>query len=329
MTGKPYKAKFEDCIDKSLGEDGCWNWKYPEKTGYGVVSYNGKQRPAHRIMYEIANGEIPNDMVVCHRCDNRACVNPKHLFLGTFRDNMVDKISKGRHGYTGSSGENHPMAKLTWEIVDEIREKRKNGVTQRKVAEEYGISQWHVSDIAHNKIWVRKEKPESLVAKPIIYKEIDSSLGKVRGTTLDDGIDKNGENGCWNRTYSKSSGYGVIYSNGKNQYVHRAMYEREFGKIPYGMFVCHKCDNPACCNPDHLFLGSPKDNSLDMSKKGRHHDIHLAGDKNGNAKLNWDEVREIRRKYSLKENTAAELGRMYNVTAVNIRDIVNMVTWKE
>lgn len=103
------------------------------------------------------------------------------------------------------------------------------------------------------------------------------------------------ENGCWIYGGSKTSdGYGVLgVGRGKQVRAHRASYETFIGSIPAGMLVCHKCDVPLCINPDHLFLGTPKDNTRDMVKKGRKH--LTIGLSHPNAKLSDTDVVSIRR----------------------------------
>lgn len=102
--------------------DGCWEWHGPhDGVGYGILTVNYRRIGAHRFSYQIHRGQIPQGLYVCHHCDNRNCVNPNHLFVGTSSDNQMDSVKKGRHKHPVFRGEDHGEAKLTWEKVREIR----------------------------------------------------------------------------------------------------------------------------------------------------------------------------------------------------------------
>ena len=119
--------------------------------GYGLFYLDGKMQKAHRVAWILANGPIPDGeghhgTCVLHRCDNRLCVNPDHLFLGTMADNMDDMAKKGR----STKGERHPKAKLTEGQVLEIF--HAEGL-HREIAKNYGISRQQVGDIKLGKSW--------------------------------------------------------------------------------------------------------------------------------------------------------------------------------
>ena len=94
------KAKFWSYVDRT---NYCWNWKGSlSSCGYGVTKH-GKERSAHRIAYQLIYGTIPKNKSVCHHCDNRKCVNPTHLFIGSHFDNMFDRQIKGQNRRLGKS----------------------------------------------------------------------------------------------------------------------------------------------------------------------------------------------------------------------------------
>ena len=101
------------------GEDDCWFWMAASKRGYGLVRHEGRQQMAHRVSYKISKGEIPEDLVVRHKCDNPSCVNPTHLELGTHKQNNADMYERGRN--VNPRGESSSVSTLKTADVIEIR----------------------------------------------------------------------------------------------------------------------------------------------------------------------------------------------------------------
>lgn len=134
------------------GDDDCWEWQASKFTsGYGQFGIGSRPWPAHRVSWVLANRRpIPRDYYVLHTCDNPGCVNPRHLFVGTHKDNMGDMIRKGRK--TASSGENHHRSKLTADQVAEIRARCADPCVQwQTLASEYGVTTAAVSLLARGK----------------------------------------------------------------------------------------------------------------------------------------------------------------------------------
>ena len=142
-------------LENDWPEIGCREWTGAiGKGGYGNVKYKGRYMNAHRAAWVALRGEIPLGFGVCRSCDNRKCVNINHLFLGTRRENMLDASRKGRIVIWDRSGERNPRAKLTSEIVDNIRKIYGSGlITQREIGEKYGINQGRVSSIVRRITW--------------------------------------------------------------------------------------------------------------------------------------------------------------------------------
>lgn len=146
---------------------GCWLWLgRPNSDGYGVATWRGKSEGAHRKSWTHYRGPIPAGMLVLHKCDNRACMNPDHLFLGSNADNAADRDAKGRqsrgrdHGDTFRDspkflasrprGEMHVNAKLT---AEQVREMRNAQGSLQQIASRYGVHKTLVGQIKKGKAW--------------------------------------------------------------------------------------------------------------------------------------------------------------------------------
>lgn len=135
--------RFEEKVDKS-GNCHIFTGRI-QPNGYGQFRKGGKTMYAHRAAYELYKGDI-GDKYVCHTCDNRSCVNPEHLFLGSFQDNMDDMTTKMRHAF----GERNPHAKLD---EGQVREIRTMTGTQEEIAAKFGVTRSLISLIKSGKIW--------------------------------------------------------------------------------------------------------------------------------------------------------------------------------
>lgn len=182
-----------------------------------------------------------------------------------------------------------------------IRSRRKSGESLQSIGNDYGITRERVRQLTKGIV------PEKV--KVVKIKRKDLSLLE----RLHDWFQES--SGCWIWVGSKSkTGYGKITFHGEQIYAHRAMWEALNGLIPDGLSVLHKCDNPPCVNPNHLFLGTLKDNSYDRDTKGR----------SGTAKLKPSDVKEIRE----SNLQPKELASKYNIKTRTVYEILSKKSWK-
>lgn len=153
---KASRKRFFERIEKQT--NGCWIWTGAiSDTGYGKACI-GHQRTmnAHKLMYLLVKGPVEEGFYVCHTCDNRACVNPEHLFKGSPHDNIHDMITKGRAKFPNPRyGQLNPSSKLTWKEVRKIRKEYQPGVvTMKELGKKYGVTGTQIRHIVRNIHWI-------------------------------------------------------------------------------------------------------------------------------------------------------------------------------
>ncbi len=129
--------------------NGCLEWTAAKDDwGYGRFALNGRNTRAMRVAWELTNGPIPSGLCICHKCDNPACINPDHLFLGTNADNVADMVQKGRN--SSQVGTLNPRNKLT---EDQVREIRASPMGLSEIGRLYGVTPQTIFGIRRRKIW--------------------------------------------------------------------------------------------------------------------------------------------------------------------------------
>lgn len=281
---------------------GCINWQGSKfGNGYARKWIDGKTVLVHRLVLEskIA-GFLGSGYFACHTCDNRSCINPAHLVVGTAAENTGQMIGRDRKTPRRKS---IPGIGILSIALREIQTKYLSGTIKNHLAKEYGVQHETIIKILQTNI------PDNFTTVSPNF------LGEIQ------------DSGCIIFQGSKDGpGYGRYLKNGKSKSVTRAVLAEKLGyELPASMDACHTCDNPSCINPEHLWAGTRTQNLLDASKKGR---TQGKSHPLSNAKLDWEKVREIRQKLAAGKRMK-DVAQEYSVDRKTIHDIKYHVTWKE
>lgn len=130
--------------------DNCWTWNGATDTsGYGLLEVENKTRAVHRLSWELHYGSIPNGLGVFHKCDNRICIRPSHLFIGTARDNVADRDRKGRQAI----GKRNARTKLMPTQIRQIRELFVKGVSYSALGRKFSVDAKTIWCVINGKSW--------------------------------------------------------------------------------------------------------------------------------------------------------------------------------
>lgn len=177
--------RVKDRISKrvSLTPEGCWQWNGSgNSNGYGIMTHKGKSRSAHRVSFEVFNGPIPEGLHVLHTCDNRGCVNPQHLLVGTAKENRADCKNKGR--LNALCGSENGFAKLTEADVWEIRT---SSLGPRALGEKFGLHEGSICSIRAGKTWkhvggIKKSKGQAFGENSVKSKLTEYDVRAIRSS---------------------------------------------------------------------------------------------------------------------------------------------------
>lgn len=154
LTMNPCIRFLRQAETHGLDPERCWEWQGSvNSNGYGRFVRKNRHLLAHRVAYEMFCGPIPEGHNVCHRCDNRLCVNPDHLWTGTQSENLKDAVAKGRMYVPNLPPEMNGNGKLRPEQVRRIRKDARRGIRKRVLADQYGVSLSTVYGIVNRRTW--------------------------------------------------------------------------------------------------------------------------------------------------------------------------------
>jgi len=144
--------RFFNKVDKQLD---CWIWTASTRSGYGAFKVFGKTQSAHRISWEVHNNRsVPEGKLVCHKCNNKLCVNPEHLYIGTYSDNSKDAVQAGvRNSYKYACGEKAGTAKLTQANILKIVKLHEQGLSHKEIAKKFKVGTCTIGNILRGESW--------------------------------------------------------------------------------------------------------------------------------------------------------------------------------
>jgi len=261
LKGIPAKiiAWHRELIELQTNREGsCWIWtKSLNWDGYAHTKFGGISITVHRVSYLIHKGDIPTGMVVRHCCpggENRACVNPDHLVLGSKGENNRDTVSRGKGGRGGPKNESKAPLRIETAslasdaIIWELARKRRSPTT---IAARIGLPREHVVTV---------------------IEAICDNQGRREASRLETRFwsKVNKTDNCWLWRAMIIAGYGRLRVGRQLVGAHQISWRLHRGPIPDGLVVCHNCpggDTPHCVNPLHLFVASQTENLRDGARK--------------------------------------------------------------
>lgn len=298
-------SKLRDDPTKDWREYPCLLWDRGAGSTYGSLldPMNRRVDKPSRLSFRIVHGEIPEDHVVCHHCDQPRCFRPVHLFAGTTRDNSLDMMAKGRRFQPDNKGDNHPNSKLNASEVRGVWKLYNNGKSVAFIAERFLVSTGTIWDIIRGITWkhvtLAGVRTEEIATEPQIKSRVRVNKYEYLKATLtalkdDPSLDWR-EYPCVEWVGATHEGYGILNIGGKRSArAHREAYELTHGTLEdKGLVVCHHCDNRLCFRPVHLFAGVHKDNVQDMIAKGRRYQHDNSGERSTGTDFCEDDVQKI------------------------------------
>ena len=176
QSNRKFLDRFNTSFDKT---NDCWNWNAElNVNGYGVIRIGKTMILAHRLSFQLFKSNLINGMFVCHSCDNRKCVNPNHLWLGTHQENMNDALEKGR---LDNKGENNGRSKFKKEDIINIINLFKTGTTTHELAIKFNTTQTYIIHILIGRVWksIEIDRPSSLKTKNVSKKLSQAQIEEI------------------------------------------------------------------------------------------------------------------------------------------------------